>query len=126
VSAYDFAAIARSGLPWLVYFLPLLVALILRKRRWVVIGFVNLVFGLTVIGWIIALVLAFTLRKSRPKVWDGAHNVKVGPGGGTLPVWVARCPCGWVTTSWSKQDIDYAASQVPHPPPQQAYYGGPS
>jgi hypothetical protein len=112
-------------LPWLVYFLPMLLAILLRNRRWIVVGLVNLLLGWTIIGWFVALVLAFSLQKRPPPVWDGVHRVTVRGGGGMLPVWGARCPCGWQSSSWSLEEMQVAANQLPHPAPRQAYYAGP-
>jgi hypothetical protein len=117
--------ISQAILPWLVYFLPLLLALILRKRRWVLIGFIDLFLGWTIIGWIISLVLAMTWRKRPPVVWDGVHRVTIGGAGGTLPLWVARCSCGWQTSSFSYAEVQAAGNIFPHPTPRQPYYAGP-
>ena len=111
-------------MPWFVYFLPLLLALMLRKRRWVAVGLINVLLGWTIIGWIIALVLAFTWRRRPPVVWDGVHRVTVGGAGGTLALWVARCTCGWQTSSFRYDEVQAAANILPHPPPRQPYYAG--
>ena len=41
------------------YFLPFIIAMIRRKTGRVQIFLVNLIFGFTVIGWVIALIMAF-------------------------------------------------------------------
>lgn len=46
------------GLPWLMYFLPSIIALARNKRDLLAIFLVNLFFGVTVIGWIVALIWA--------------------------------------------------------------------
>ena len=45
-----------------IYFIPTIVAIFGRHRRWLMIGLVNLLFGWTVIGWFVALALLATRR----------------------------------------------------------------
>lgn len=57
------------------YFLPLILALSLRRKLWWVVALVDLFTAWTIIGWIGALVMALTLgRKSSPR-----ENVAPGP-----------------------------------------------
>jgi Na+/melibiose symporter-like transporter len=125
VSAHNVGVIAQAVVPVFVYSLPMLVALILPKRRWVAVGFITMFLGWTIIGWIIALVLAFTWRRRPPVVWDGVHTMTVGHAGGTLALWVTRCTCGWQTSSFRRDDVVAAANILPHPPSRQPYYAGP-
>jgi uncharacterized membrane protein YhaH (DUF805 family) len=46
---------------FLVYFLPLIVVLVRRPERWRLVGLVDLLTAWTVIGWIVAFVLALAL-----------------------------------------------------------------
>jgi hypothetical protein len=48
---------------FLVYFLPVIVVLVRRPKRWRLVGLLDLVAGWTVICWIVALVLAFALPR---------------------------------------------------------------
>jgi hypothetical protein len=64
----------------------------------------------------------------QPKNWNGVHKVTVYNAvrdGARLPVWVGKCPCGWQTSAWSREEVAAAANQLPHPPARQAYYAGP-
>ena len=49
-----------------IYFIPTIVAIVGRHRRWLLVGLVNLLFGWTVIGWFIALGLLATRSRSQP------------------------------------------------------------
>jgi uncharacterized membrane protein YhaH (DUF805 family) len=48
---------------FVVYFLPAIVVLVRRPRRWRLVGLVDLLAAWTIIGWIVALVLAFALPR---------------------------------------------------------------
>ncbi len=48
---------------FLAYFLPVIVVLVRRPRRWRLVGLIDLLTAWTVIGWIVALVLAFALPR---------------------------------------------------------------
>ena len=43
-------------IPTVIYFVPTIIAVLKRKRNWLAIFLVNLFFGWTVIGWILALI----------------------------------------------------------------------
>jgi len=43
-----------------IYFIPAIVAVVGRHRRWLLVGLVNLLFGWTIIGWFVALALLAT------------------------------------------------------------------
>lgn len=49
-----------------VYFIPAIVAIVGRHRRWLLITLIDLLFGWTVIGWFIALALLATGRRQQP------------------------------------------------------------
>lgn len=51
---------------FVVYFIPAIVAIVGRHRRWLLITLIDLLFGWTVIGWIIALALLATGRRQQP------------------------------------------------------------
>jgi hypothetical protein len=91
------------GLFFILYFLPAMVALVRRPERWQVVGLIDLLAGWTVIGWIVALALAFALPRPAstppwPPVlspdgrwwWDGQAWRPMPPG---PPV--AGPPTGW-------------------------------
>jgi amino acid transporter len=46
-----------------VYFLPAIVVLIRRPKRWQLVGLIDLLAAWTVIGWVVALVAAFALPR---------------------------------------------------------------
>lgn len=48
---------------FVVYFVPAIVVLVRRPKRWQLVGMIDLLAGWTVIGWIVALVLAFALPR---------------------------------------------------------------
>ena len=43
-------------IPTAIYFAPTIIAVLKRKRNWLAIFLVNLFFGWTIIGWILALI----------------------------------------------------------------------
>jgi hypothetical protein len=49
-----------------VYFIPAIVAVLGRHRRWLLITLIDVMFGWTVIGWFIALGLLATARRQQP------------------------------------------------------------
>jgi hypothetical protein len=51
------------GLFFLVYFLPAIVVMVRRPKRWQLVGLVDLLAAWTVIGWIVAMVLALALPR---------------------------------------------------------------
>lgn len=51
----------------LFYFLPTVLAAVRRKRNFMAIAALNLLLGWSVIGWIVALVWAFTHDKEVPE-----------------------------------------------------------
>jgi len=51
-----------------VYFIPAIVAILGRHRRWLLITLIDLLFGWTVIGWFIAIALLATRRGPEPVV----------------------------------------------------------
>lgn len=58
---------------FLVYFLPAIVVLVRRPKRWQLVGLVDLLAAWTVIGWVVALVLAFALpRPGSSSTWPPA------------------------------------------------------
>lgn len=88
---------------FLVYFLPAIVVLVRRPERWQLVGLVDLLAAWTVIGWVVALVLALALphpgsAATGPPVlspdgrwwWDGQAWRPMPP---TTPP--ARTPTGW-------------------------------
>lgn len=62
----DDRLLAAGGL--LVYFFPLLLAVILGRRKWLAVGAIDLLLGWTVIGWLVALFLAIKLRRPQAQV----------------------------------------------------------
>ncbi len=61
-SGSNVAAIILVG----VYFIPAIVAIVGRHRRWLLITLIDVMFGWTVIGWFIALGLLATRRRTEP------------------------------------------------------------
>jgi hypothetical protein len=58
---------------FLVYFLPAIVVLVRRPKQWQLVGLLDLLAGWTVIGWVVALVLAFALpRAGSTSTWPPA------------------------------------------------------
>ena len=51
---------------FVVYFIPAIVAIVGRHRRWLLITLIDLLFGWTVIGWLVALALLATGRRRQP------------------------------------------------------------
>src|SRR5450759_3807301 len=78
----DVAAVALVG----VYFIPAIVAILGRHRRWLLITLIDVMFGWTVIGWFIALGLLATRRRPEPvprqvissAPWSPATESRVG------------------------------------------------
>ena len=76
------AAIVLVG----VYFIPAIVAILGRHRRWLLITLIDVMFGWTVIGWFIALGLLATRRRPEPAPrqvissapWSPATESRVG------------------------------------------------
>ena len=66
-----------------VYFIPAIVAIVGRHRRWLLITLINLMFGWTVIGWLIALALLATGRRQEP---PPLRPLDAGPGGLPAPL----------------------------------------
>ena len=52
----DFLFWPLLALPTAIYFAPTIIAVLKRKRNWLAIFLVNLFFGWTIIGWILALI----------------------------------------------------------------------
>jgi hypothetical protein len=53
---------------FVVYFIPAIVAILGRHRRWLLITLIDVLFGWTVIGWFIAIALLATRRRAEPVV----------------------------------------------------------
>jgi T4 superinfection immunity protein/putative oligomerization/nucleic acid binding protein len=49
-----------------IYFIPTIVAIVGRHRRWLLIALINVLFGWTIIGWLVAVALLATRRRSEP------------------------------------------------------------
>jgi hypothetical protein len=71
-----------SALGWVllvVYFIPAIVAILGRHRKWLLITLIDVMFGWTVIGWFIALGLLATRRKSEPIYREVASDAPYAP-----------------------------------------------
>jgi hypothetical protein len=63
------AVLIRSAIPWLVfaiYLLPSIVALLRKSAKTTAVVIINLLLAWTVIGWFVALVMAFASPRRPP------------------------------------------------------------
>ena len=73
----DVAAVVLVG----VYFIPAIVAIVGRHRRWLLITLIDVMFGWTVIGWFIALALLATRRRQEPPAPNRVPAAPYSPAG---------------------------------------------